>query len=156
MIRRAIAQFLCGSIPWLGLTAHGAANDCPELYLAFSVEEMRERMPPLTDVSVFALLTDPKPYLSQRISVSGMMVNSHGRSFLVPVASRKYLFTNDAVKIANGQLPECMVEALDGVPVKVWGVLNENGEGLVVKPVYYLGPIRALTYPGPQSDVDDR
>ena len=76
-----------------------------------------------------------------------MMVNSHGRSFLVPVASRKYLFTNDTVKIANRRLPECMVDALDGVPVEVLGVLEEDGEGLVLKPVYKLGPIRALTHP---------
>lgn len=147
MISRAMIQCLCGVIPWLGSTAHGEADDCPELYLAFPVEEMSEKVLPLTDVSLFALLSDPKPYLSQRISISGMMVNAHGRSFLVPVASRKYLFTNDAVKIANRQLPECMVEALDGVPIKVYGVLDEDGEGLVVKPVYYLGPIRALTRP---------
>ena len=135
------------------------ADECPSVYAAFSAEKMEDVALPITDVSIFALLVDPKPYISKTISTAGMLVTGHGRSYLVPVASINYAFTKDAIQIDDRKLPKCMLEKLNGLPVDVVGVLNGpiDDVNTIVRPVFLLGalPMTASDLTGDGSLSDD-
>ena len=72
-----------------------------------------------------------------------MLVTGHGRSYLVPVSSKLYAFTKDAIQIENSKLPNCTLEELDGKPVYVIGVLNgpHDDVNAIVNPLFVLGEL---------------
>lgn len=150
MFRYALMVILSALASSPAVYASEAEVGCPEIYLAVDREDM-DLFRPFASVSMFALLADPTPYLSREIFVSGMLVHSHGQSpVLVPVGSRHYLYTNDAIRIDGSRVPACFLEKLDGVPVHVQGVVqttNRGVEKLVIEPLHLLRTIPALTEP---------
>ena len=148
MNRLGLVLLLCCPVVAAGgERMQSTSEDCPRSYQVGPREELEEFLP-VAGASLFALLVNPRPFFFKEVSVAGMLVNGHGRSYLVPLGSRHYLFTGDDIRIDNSQVSECTLEQLDGVPVRVLGVLKEDTESrALVSPVHFLRPIAALTHP---------
>ena len=110
----AFFRTLFGLLIWIELAAHGEEDGCPAIFMALPVDQLRQEAISYRSISIFSLLVEDSPFLSKGIRVSGMLINGHGRTFLVPASSRDYLFTDDCVKIENSRLPGCLLEKLDG------------------------------------------
>lgn len=146
-IRTSVATALCVLTFTLLQDAHGRASECPDFYLAAPPDEMTQYFPVKT-VSLFALLADAERWFSEEIGVSGLLVSGHGQTFLVPLGSRHYLYSYDAIQIDNSDLSECTLEKLDGVPVRVMGTLVPSTENIAkVAPLLHLRTIPALAEP---------
>lgn len=128
---------------WITSVCHGSKDDCSTIYTAYDRDQLEEKLDSesMTRVSLFALLVDPKPYRNKLVSTAGMMVSGHGRTYLTPVASREYIFTQDAIQIENSQLPSCMLTELEGLAVWVLGIIDEVHGQVIVNPIYVLHSI---------------
>ena len=113
-------------------------ESCPLAYFAYPVDEIEEKTLPRERVSLFALLVDPERYFNRRVSVSGQLMNGHGRTFLVPVSSSDYWFTGDAIRVDNSKIPRCLLEKLDGRPTRVIGTFVPLNHWHILRPVDFV------------------
>lgn len=142
-MRNCLSALTCSCLMTLLAPSTVMGDECQRVYTAHSREKLEEEALPLTNVSLFGLIVDPARYRSKMVSTAGMLVSGHGRTYLVPVSSRLFAFTKDAIQIENTNLPKCLLEKLDGKPVYVHGVLNgpHDDVNAIVSPVFVLGAL---------------
>ena len=129
-------------------SAVACGEECPNVYTAMQREELEEHYDQATvlDLSIFALIVGDERAPGSTVATAGMLVWEHGQAFLVPAASRSYVYTLDRIRVNHDGVPDCLLEALDGKVVVLHGVVGQRRGRLRIDRVLILRAEPATAY----------